>query len=422
MLTSNPITSGLLPNAHQADPDDARIIRVAVFSGVSNPPELLKKLFSDAAQCDCQPATKAESEDPAFARTFDAAIVVDHGEGAPDKPGPRYAEQELQLELLRRQRLGTLILTQRPWMFAGYGFGTVCLRHDESLETARGVLLALSRSQPVMRLIDKQVDSIRRLSESLSRQFEETQTELKLASRLQQEFLPKTLPENASIRFATLFRPCSWVSGDIYDIFRLDERNWGFSLADAMGHGVAAGLLTMYIKHAMQTKRIQGSAYELIQPAEVLSSLNERLVAQGLSDSQFITGWYGMVNAETLELQYANAGHPPVLHIRKDGSISELHGEGCILGLVSGLKYSNETRQLARGDRIVVYSDGLEPLLIKHRPSLPEMPDLYEDAVDVLRLPFEQLTPRLHALMDAAPGSLSHADDVTIVVMDVIGD
>ncbi len=402
--------------------DDARILRVAVFSDGTTPTKLLASLFSDAPWCECGSASRNEIEESSFARTFDAAIVVDHGEGAPDKPGPRYAEQELLLELLRRQRLGTLILTQRPWMFAGYGFGTVCLRHDETLDTARGVLLALSRSQPVMRLIDKQVDSIRRLSENLSKQFEETQTELKLASRLQQEFLPKSMPEGAPIRFATVYRPCSWVSGDIYDIFRLDERHWGFSLADAMGHGVAAGLLTMYIKHAMQTKRIQGDSYELIRPAEVLSALNKRLVAQGLSDSQFITGWYGMINAETLELSYANAGHPPALHIRKNGDISELHGEGCILGLLSDLKYSDETRQLERGDRLVVYSDGLEPLLIKHRPSLPQMPELYDDAVEALRLPFDQLTPRLHALVDAAPGSLSRADDVTVVVMEVIVD
>jgi len=64
--------------------------------------------------------------------------------------------------------------------------------------------------------------------------------ELRLDSRLQRDFLPKQLPTVGDIRFHVLYRPATWVCGDVYDVQRLDERFIGFYLADAVGHGVAA--------------------------------------------------------------------------------------------------------------------------------------------------------------------------------------
>jgi len=271
-----------------------------------------------------------------------------------------------------------------------------------------------------MRLIDKQVDNIRQMSETLTRQFEETQSEMLLAARLQAEFLPHDVPRSGPIRFATIYRPCSWVSGDIYDIFRLDEQHWGFYLADAVGHGVAAGLLTMYFKHAIRPKRINGNRYELIPPSEVMVQLNDQFASQELPDSQFITGWYGIINTETLELRYAVAGHPPALLVKADGSIRELqHQHGCILGLATGQAYSQESVQLEAGDRIVLYSDGLEPVLITQREPMPRMPEFTPGMREALRRPADDLTNHLRSCLDSAPGSLSHADDVSVVIVDV---
>lgn len=395
------------------------IMRVAIVDQTDAAPPLVQQLIEATDWCQCRTVGSKDVERANFNRAYDAAVLIDRGTGDPAASGPRYAEQEWHLELLRRHRVGVLILSNRPWLFAGYGFGTVCLPPDASLDKVEGVLLALARSRAVMRLIDKQVDSIRRLSETLSKQFEETQSELRLASKLQREFLPKELPQTGRVRFATLFHPCTWVSGDIFDVFRLDERHVGLYLADAVGHGVASGLLTMYIKHAIRTKRILENGYELIQPASVLSMLNDQLAAQALRDSQFITGWYGMIETQSLKLDYAVAGHPPPLLIRSDGRIQELRGEGCVLGLIPGQGFTDESVQLQSGDRVLVYSDGIEPVLITNRRPMPQLPELAPGLNDWLRLPADDLLSRLRSRLDSSPGSLSHSDDVSVVLMDV---
>ncbi|HVP10060.1 MAG TPA: PP2C family protein-serine/threonine phosphatase [Phycisphaerae bacterium] len=394
-------------------------MHLAVFGNLASGLEQLQQMREGADWCACEDVTGFEDQPDSFFRRIDAAILAADDASVMNESGPERAARDRQLDLLRRHRVGVLILSPQPWRFVGYGFGTVSLPLNSPIETIRGVLLAISRSRPVMRLIDNQVHSIRRMSETLSRQLEETNSDLRLAARLQTEFLPHDLPQAGPLRFATLFRPAAWVSGDIFDIFRLDEIHWGVYLADAVGHGVAAGLLTMYIKQAIRPKRVFQNAYELVPPAEVLSALSDQLASQALRDSQFVTGWYATVNTATLEMKYAVAGHPPALLIEAGGAIRELHGDGCMLGLSAGQQFTSESVQLRHGDRVMVYSDGLEPTLIADRPRLPDMPLLTEGMPALLRLPAGELMAALQKRLDAVPGSLSRADDVSVVIMDV---
>ena len=69
------------------------------------------------------------------------------------------------------------------------------------------------------------------------------------------------------MHFHTLFRPAGYVSGDLYDVARLDERRIGFYVADAVGHGMPAALLTMFIKHALVTKEVRGGVAAAAAPA-----------------------------------------------------------------------------------------------------------------------------------------------------------
>jgi len=398
------------------------IIQVAIVGARSSRPEIVQELIDATDWCVCEHIDVDDDDRPAAFRRFDVVVLVDKGAGRPSKAGSRSAEQDRRLGLLQRFQVGVLIITSRPWLFAGETAGTVCLPPDSSMDKVHGVLLAQSRTRPVLREINKQLTNLRRLGQTLRKQFEATDHELRLASRLQHDFLPRDLPQDGPIRFSSLFRPCTWVSGDIFDIFRLDEQHWGFYLADAVGHGVAAGLLTMYIKHAIRPKRIFRDGYELVPPSEVLSALNDQFASQELPNSQFITGWYGMINMETLELKYAVAGHPPPMLIDADGDFRELHGEGCLLGLCGGQPFSDKSIVLRPGQRVMLYSDGLEPSLIAHRPPLPQTPTLGAGMLELLRLPAEKFIALLHERLDTEPGSLRRPDDVTVVLLDVVGE
>jgi sigma-B regulation protein RsbU (phosphoserine phosphatase) len=196
-----------------------------------------------------------------------------------------------------------------------------------------------------------------RLDDHLSR----LDGELRLAGRLQRDFLPKALPRVGTARFATLFRPAAHVSGDFYDVVRLDEDHVGFYVADAVGHGVPAALLTMFIKHTLATKQIgPGGSYRLLSPGETLARLNTALLDQALSGSTFATAAYGVVDVRTRVVTLARAGHPHPLLLGGDGSVKPVECDGGLLGILPDETFAEATFTLAPGDRLVLYTDGVE--------------------------------------------------------------
>jgi serine phosphatase RsbU (regulator of sigma subunit) len=399
----------------------SRTILVGVFDNGPPRVEPLQSLFSSGSWCRCEQISLEATGRYEGPERFDAVVLADRPDASPAADASLISLQQQRLERLGKAQVGVLILTDRPWVFADFSVGVVCLASDSSQEVVRGALLVLARMRPAIRQVHEQFVVVKHLNKNLRERFVETNRELQLASRLQRDFLPKENSRAGPLQFTTMFRPCTWVSGDIFDIFRLDERHWGFYLADAVGHGVAAGLLAMYIKHAIRPKRIHEGGYELYPPSKVLGHLNDVLASHGLSDSQFITGWYGVINIETLVLDFAVAGHPPALHIDPEGGIRELHGEGCLLGLAPGMVFSDETITLGPGHRILVYSDGLEPTFIAQRPPMPRAPIFEAGIPELLRQPANDLVVRLRERLDTAPGSLAQEDDVSLLMMDVDG-
>src|ERR1700722_9635666 len=128
-------------------------------------------------------------------------------------------------------------------------------------------------------VLNSELSLLRRDREMHDFHFSRINEELRLAAQLQQDFLPKSLPQIGPVHFHTLFLPAGYVSGDFYDVMRLDEKHMGFYIADAVGHGVPAALLTMFIKHALTTKQIiAGKGYRLLTASETITRLNQTLI------------------------------------------------------------------------------------------------------------------------------------------------
>jgi serine phosphatase RsbU (regulator of sigma subunit) len=285
-------------------------------------------------------------------------------------------------------------------------------------------------------LIERQVESVAREVESLRDELElmrrrddalntylrKMDDELRLAARLQQDFLPKTMPQVGRVRFHTLFRPAGYVSGDLYDVMRLDEHRVGFYMADAVGHGVPAALLTMFIKHALQTKEIdpRGRGYRLLEPGETLRRLNERLIDQNLSHSTFATALYGTIDVDTLQVTVARAGHPHPIVLRADGSTQTLKVEGSLLGNVPDETYGSCSTQLRPGDRMVVYTDGLDVAFAERADERFDEPHWQGELARRRALPGDQILAEFTEALDAEVGSLRPKDDVTLVLIEAI--
>jgi sigma-B regulation protein RsbU (phosphoserine phosphatase) len=187
--------------------------------------------------------------------------------------------------------------------------------------------------------------------------------QLRLAGLLQRDFLPAHLPNSDEVRWAATFLPAEWVSGDIYDIARIDEQHVGFYLADAVGHSMPAALLTIFIKQALQMRQTIDSSYRIFAPAEVMKNLNLRMTGQRLSGHQFVTCCYCLLNLKTRQLTLARAGHPYPILLRKGEPPQQLEARGSLLGIFENAEFVQQSVQLQAGDRLLLYSDGAEGLI-----------------------------------------------------------
>ncbi|HET6251526.1 MAG TPA: SpoIIE family protein phosphatase [Tepidisphaeraceae bacterium] len=272
--------------------------------------------------------------------------------------------------------------------------------------------------QGEMDALRAELNVLRRRDETLNFYMQRLDDELRLAARLQQDFLPKTLPQLGKLHFHTLFRPAGYVSGDLYDVMRLDEKHVGFYIADAVGHGMPAALLTMFIKHALVTKEIRPGGYRLLKPSESIGRLNEALIEQNLANATFATALYGMINIDTLELTMACAGHPTPVVLRENGPLENVPVEGGLLGIFPGEVYADFTMKLSPGDRLIMYTDGIEVAFCDD-PATGD-PNRWRDELLARRsLPSATLLSEFSDMADKESGSLEPKDDLTIVVMEV---
>jgi len=187
--------------------------------------------------------------------------------------------------------------------------------------------------------------------------------QLRMAGMVQRDFLPSQLPEHPSVDWATTFLPAEWVSGDLYNIDQLDDDHIGFYIVDAVGHGMPAALLTIFVKQAMRLKEMQDGEANILPPSEVMSRLNTKMAQEKFSGYQFATCCYCLINTKTNELTYARAGHPYPILVRPGQPIMQLEARGSLLGVFEQAEYPEECIQLEPGDKLVLYSDGAEPFI-----------------------------------------------------------
>ena len=240
--------------------------------------------------------------------------------------------------------------------------------------------------------------------------------QLRLAQRLQRDFLPKRMPDVAGARFAARLEPAAWVAGDFYDIFRLDEQHVGFYVADAVGHGIPAALLTVFVKKSLQTKRIEGKRYRLIPPEEALRLLNTDLLSAELRETPFITMVYGIYNEATRQCAYARAGHPKPLILGPAGTLDTLEGDGPLLGIFPNATFEPCRRRLEPGERFILYTDGAERVEDGRQADPAQL-------MEVIRasslLPAEALLDSILDAVRTATRGDHLADDVTLVALEL---
>jgi sigma-B regulation protein RsbU (phosphoserine phosphatase) len=184
-------------------------------------------------------------------------------------------------------------------------------------------------------------------------EFASVQRELETARRIQMSLLPRQIPEHAGLDIAVRFMPMTAVAGDIYDFVQLGPSCLGILVADVSGHGIPAALVASMVKVAFSAQVDHAD-----DPARVLASMNQILCRH--LEHAYVTAVYAVVNTDRQSITIANAGHPPALLRRRDGTSLVEHDHGVMLGFFPDAVYtSTEVAPFATGDRLLLYSDGV---------------------------------------------------------------
>jgi sigma-B regulation protein RsbU (phosphoserine phosphatase) len=191
------------------------------------------------------------------------------------------------------------------------------------------------------------------LGRELRRKQRQREEELREAREIQDSLLPKTLPEIHGYEIAAVTRPLRFVGGDYYSVVRIDDRRTALCIADVAGKGMPAALLMSSLQATLQPLIRQN-----LPPAELCHRLN-RILCDLTPVGKFISFFYGVLDSATNRFSYCNAGHNPPLLLGADGTSTELQAEGAVLGQFPNWLYQQSERQLERGDRLLLFTDGL---------------------------------------------------------------
>lgn len=177
--------------------------------------------------------------------------------------------------------------------------------------------------------------------------------ELEQAREIQQALLPKCIPQIAGFEIAATWVPARVVGGDYYDVIALSPTKVAICIADVVGKGVAAALLMANVQAI-----VRAFSTATATPSEVCSRTNS-VLCSNIATGKFVTMFYGVLDSERRTLEYTNAGHLLPQIVTAHGAIRSLANDGAVLGVFPDWSYTDSTVEIARGDRLLLFTDGI---------------------------------------------------------------
>jgi sigma-B regulation protein RsbU (phosphoserine phosphatase) len=176
---------------------------------------------------------------------------------------------------------------------------------------------------------------------------------LQEAREIQSNLLPRKLPQVSDYEVAGMTQPVRFVGGDYYNVVRISDHQTVLCISDVSGKGMPAALLMSSLQAALKPLMWQNLA-----PRELCRRLN-RILCDLTPVNKFISFFYAVLDDKANCLTYCNAGHNPPLVVHVDGTSRELNAAGAVLGQFPDWVYEQSEVQLNRGDRLVMFTDGL---------------------------------------------------------------
>jgi len=250
----------------------------------------------------------------------------------------------------------------------GLPLGTICVYDRQPRELtpeqadalrvlAHQVILLLEQRRNAAALAhaiterDQAEEALRRTLEEIERR---NSQEIELAREVQSRLFPQKQPALQTLEYAGRCLQASAVGGDYYDFLELGFGRMAFVLADIAGKGLSAAMLVANFQANLRGQ----SSLALGDPFAFLRSVN-RLFLESTKAGEFASLFFAEYRDDKRQLRYANCGHPPPALLRRDGKVERLGATATLLGLFENWQCSMEEIELAPGDTLVVFSDGV---------------------------------------------------------------
>ncbi|HYO81782.1 MAG TPA: PP2C family protein-serine/threonine phosphatase [Bryobacteraceae bacterium] len=261
----------------------------------------------------------------------------------------------------------------------------------------------------------------------LQRAYEQIEADIRAAAWIQENLLPSRSVHAHGVSCNWRFRPSSYVAGDIFNFFALDDRHVGFYLLDVAGHGVPAALcsvalsmmLTPDAAHGGPLRKYESASdtFAVATPTEVIEDLNSRFQAAG--DRHFSMS-YGLLDMDTSLLRLAQAGNPNPVLIHSGGQVRTLTTGGMPVGLWPEIQIESVEVPFSPGDRLVLCSDGITECTNVRDEEFGDG-RLIEFLAGAARQPLDSMLNGLERRLEHWHGSANFTDDVSMLAVELTG-
>ena len=265
--------------------------------------------------------------------------------------------------------------------------------------------------------IEKAIEQINYVHQSQQEhtQLESLKSDLAIASEIQQAILPRHYPPFPDLvdylDIAASMTPAKDVGGDFYDFFRIDDDHIGFLIADVSGKGIPAAIFMAVSRTLIRATGIRG-----VSPADCITYSN-RLLASESVDCMFVTVFYAILNIQTGEVLYCNAGHNPPYMLKRSGEVVALPmSQDPMVGAIEGIEYHSQQLQLDKGDALVLFTDGVTEAMNSQNEEFGE--DRLEDTLkDVVMSDCQKMVDVIKDDVSEFAGEAEQSDDITILAL-----
>lgn len=272
----------------------------------------------------------------------------------------------------------------------------------------------------------RNIQRIRRVENEYKPKCDRHHHDLEAARELQMSLVPKSPMKAEGVQVGWRYEPQGYVGGDMLDVFELDKDVYGMYVADVCGHGPAAAMMSVWLRHTLRP--VSQESLSVRQTHQALHTMMLRpeytcaFLENRLSDAEherYLTMVYAVLDVQSRRLVWSRCGHPyPIYLSNSKNAELLLQSGGPAIGMGLGLPFNENVMELEEGDRVFFYSDGLIEAENAEGEAFGVKRCL--DILDATRdFPLQQQIDCLYQQVSVFAGKEELGDDVTIMGIEL---